>query len=330
MILTTNPNVSMKFLKYLIFLILILIIGFSIYIAVQPNTFEITKSKTINAPAKVIFETLKDSTKWGEWSKWHSENISQSTFSENPLSIQQKITTNDLPASDIQWEFKPNGNGTTDVNWKLRAENVSFGTKVKAFLKGGFDNVMGLNNDDSLDQLNDAVIKSMKVYTIEINGVTDYGGGFYMYKTTASTASNISNEMAKQYADILNYMNSNTIPMSGMPFTIYLQMDRSNGEVIMSNAIPVNNEVTVAEDSTILCGFMERTSALKVTLKGNYTNLQEAWDIAYKHLKDNQLEASEISPFEIYVNDPGDVPNPANWITEIFIPIKTQETEPTL
>jgi len=320
----------MKFLKYLIFLILILIIGFSIYIAVQPNTFEITKSKTINAPAKVIFETLKDSTKWGEWSKWHSENISQSTFSENPLSIHQKITTNDLPTSNIQWEFKPNGNGATDVNWTLRAENVSFGTKVKAFLKGGFDTVMGLNNDDSLDQLNDAVIKSMNVYTIEINGVTDYGGGFYMYKTTASTASNIRNEMAKQYADILNYMNSNTIPMSGMPFTIYLQMDRSNGEVIMSNAIPVNNEVTVAEDSTILCGFMERTSALKVTLKGNYTNLQEAWNAAYKHLADNQLEPSEMSPFEIYVNDPGDLPNPANWITEIFIPIKTEETEQIL
>lgn len=330
MITTTNRNISMKFLKYLIFLILILIIGFSIYIAVQPNTFEILKSKTINAPAKVIFETLKDSTKWSEWSEWHATNIGQNTFSENPLSIQQKITSNELPNSAINWELKPNGNGTTEVNWTLKAENVSFGTKVKAFLRGGFDTVMGLHNDDSLDQLNDVVIKSMKVYTIEINCVTEYGGGFYMYKTTASTASNISNEMAKQYADILNYMNTNTIPMSGMPFTIYLQMDRANGEVIMSNAIPVNSQVTVDENSNILCGFMERTSALKVTLKGNYTNLQEAWNVAYKYLNDNQLEASEMSPFEIYVNDPGDVPNPANWITEIYIPIKTQETEPTL
>lgn len=319
----------MKFFKYFIFLILILIIGFSIYIAVQPNNFEITKSKTINAPAKVIFETLKDSTKWGEWSEWHSKNISKSAFSESPLSIQQNIATNDLPNSDIHWELQPNGNGTTDVNWNLKAENISFGTKVKAFFSG-FDNVMGLSNDESLEKLNDVVIKSMEVYSITINGVTEYGGGFYMYKTTASTSSNISNEMAKQYADILNYMNSNTIPMSGMPFTIYLQMDRTNGEVIMSNAIPVNSQVTVGENSNILCGFMERTSALKVTLKGNYTNLNEAWNLAYKHLNDNQLEASEMSPFEIYVNDPGDVPNPANWVTEIYIPIKTQETEPTL
>ena len=75
---------------------------------------------------------------------------------------------------------------------------------------------------------------------------------------------------------------------------------------------------------------MERTIVVKVTLKGNYTNLKEAWNIANNYVKDNQLEASEMSPFEIYVNDPGDLPNPADWMTEIYIPIKTQETEPTL
>lgn len=330
MILTTNRNISMKFIKYLIFLILILIIGFSIYIAVQPNTFEITKSKTINAPAKVIFETLKDSTKYGEWSEWHATNISQSTFSENPLSIVQKTTSGDLPSSDIYWELKANGNGTTEVNWILKAENVSFGNKVKAYLKGGFVNMMGLSNDKSLDKLNDVVIKSMEVYNIEINGVTEYGGGFYLYKTTSSNANNVSNEMAKQFADILNYMNSNSIPSSGMPFTIYIHLDLDSGDATMSNAIPINNQVIVTENSTILCGYMERTKAVKATLKGNYTNLKQAWKLTVQYFKDNQLIASEIDPFEIYVNDPGDVPNPANWITEIYIPIKTQETEPTL
>ena len=306
------------------------IIGFSIYIAVQPTTVEITKSRVIKAPASVIFKTVKDSTKWSDWSEWHTTNISESSFSENPFAIQQKVVKSELPTSDIQWQFKPNGNGTTEVNWTLKADSLSFGTKIKAFLKGGYENVFGLSDDNSLAKLEEVVTKRMKAYNIQINGLTEYGGGFYLYKTTSSTASNISNEMAKQFADILNYMNSNTIPMSGMPFTIYLQMDTNNGDVIMSNAIPVNSQVTVAENSTILSGFMERTIVVKVTLKGNYTNLKEAWNIANNYVKDNQLGASEMSPFEIYVNDPGDLPNPADWMTEIYIPIKTQETEPTL
>ena len=67
---------------------------------------------------------------------------------------------------------------------------------------------------------------------------------------------------------------------------------------------------------------MPKTEALKTTLKGNYTNLSEAWTEAYKYISENNLEQSDLKPFEIYQNDPGEFPNPADWITEIYIPIK--------
>ncbi len=317
----------MKFLKYLIFLILIFIIGFSIYIAVQPNDFEITKSKTINAPASVISEIIKDSTQWNDWMPWKDTYKLTTIPSTNALGIHQHLTESSLPNTDINWLLQPNGDGTTTINRTLKAGNLSFGVKMAAFFKGGYENYYELDTDDSFNKLSELIIKSIDAYTITVNGLTDYGGGFYMYKTASSTASNISNTIAKQYADILNYMNSNSIPMSGMPFTIYLQMDFDNGDVIMSNAIPVNSQVVVTDESNILCGYIDRTTALKVTLKGNYTNLKETWSTAYRYLNDNQIVPSEMSPFEIYINDPGDIPNPANWITEIYIPISTEETE---
>ena len=40
------------------------------------------------------------------------------------------------------------------------------------------------------------------------------------------------------------------------------------------------------------------------------------------YLVKNNLEQSEEKPFEIYTTDPGNYPNPADWITEIYIPIK--------
>ena len=60
---------------------------------------------------------------------------------------------------------------------------------------------------------------------------------------------------------------------------------------------------------------------MKIILKGNYTYLADAWDVALKHIADNNLVQSQEKPFEIYTNDPGDFPNPADWVTEIYIPI---------
>lgn len=67
---------------------------------------------------------------------------------------------------------------------------------------------------------------------------------------------------------------------------------------------------------------MPKTKALKTTLKGNYTNLPKAWEAAQKHVAENNIQQSDMFPFEIYQTDPDNVPNPANWVTEIYIPIK--------
>lgn len=313
----------MKSLKYIIFLLLIAIIGISIYVAVQPNSFEVSQSKTIKAPASVLFETIKDTSSTDRSSFWKKNEQLKSSSYNPPFSIQQSYTSNEIANSDLSWNLKPNGNGTTNVTKSLSAKNLSFLFKAKTIFSGGMEQDIANQLEKDLEKLEADVIRSMEVYTINVDGITEYGGGFYMYKTTSSTASNISNMMARQYAEILNFMQDNAIEATGHPFTIYNEMN-DNGSVIMSNAIPVQNKVTVAEESNILCGYLDRTKVLKTTLKGNYTNLHEAWETAMTYLKDNGLEPSDVNPFEIYTNDPGDVPNPANWTTELYIPLKTE------
>ncbi|WP_255449809.1 hypothetical protein [Seonamhaeicola sediminis] len=60
----------MKAFKYVLFLLLIGIIGISIYIAVQPNSFEVTRTRTIEAPAQVIYSNVIDFKNWADWSSW--------------------------------------------------------------------------------------------------------------------------------------------------------------------------------------------------------------------------------------------------------------------
>jgi len=51
--------------------------------------------------------------------------------------------------------------------------------------------------------------------------------------------------------------------------------------------------------------------------------LKEAWEKAMTYISDQGLEASENGPnLEAYVTDPMDYPNPADWVTEIYVAIK--------
>ena len=69
---------------------------------------------------------------------------------------------------------------------------------------------------------------------------------------------------------------------------------------------------------------MEPVKAVKVSLKGNYEHLSEAYTKGRQYIDKN---GHQIDPdrkmFEVYVTDPGEVPNPANWLTEVYIPIIT-------
>lgn len=339
----------MKFLKYIVFLLLILLIFLSIYIALQPSEFSVTRTRNIQAPAAVIYDNVKDFKNWEAWSSWVEEKPdtkitlpektegvgSYYTWEEDDdgvgtmktiaavanKSLSQEMQFGDFPKSDVAWDLKPNDDGTTEVTWNIAGKDLPFKFKAFSALMGGMEKQIGPHFERGLELLDSIVVNSMKAFDVKVDGITEYGGGFYMYKTTAATPENISQVMGKQYGEILSFMAQNNIKQTAMPFTIYDNPD-ANGNVVMSNAIPVLNRVPAKRGSDVLCGYIPKTKALKTILKGNYTNLGAAWEKAMTHLAENNLTQSNIKPFEIYQSDPGNVPNPANWITEIYIPIK--------
>jgi len=116
-------------------------------------------------------------------------------------------------------------------------------------------------------------------------------------------------------------MQQNKITMAGMPFTIYNEWDEVNGTVIFSTAIPVNERIIVTEGD-VFCGYMEPLTAVKTVLIGDYTNLAEAYQKAQEYVAQNNLIVDPGKKmFEVYSNDPGSVPNPAEWRTEIYVPV---------
>ncbi|QFZ55251.1 transcription activator effector-binding protein [Oceanihabitans sp. IOP_32] len=339
----------MKKLKYLLFLLLIGIIGTAIYVAVQPNDFKVTRSHTIPAPTAVVFNNVVDFKNWEFWSSWVETNpelqitLSEETEGLNALLswqvkddkgsiktteitkntlVKQQLQFGDYPPSEVLWEFDSSADGSTQVSWTVSAKDLPFDYKFYTVFSGDLEEEIGGHLERSLKNLDSVVVHSMKVYSVKIDGVTEYGGGFYMYKTTSATGVNMSDIMDEQYHAVLSYMTNQSIAQTGKPFTIYHSRDSSRNEFIMSQAIPVQNKVVVTGNSAVLCGYMPKIRVLKATLKGDYRYLPEAWETVQNYLNENYMERSDVLPFEIYQNDPKNVPNPADWITEIYFPIK--------
>lgn len=339
----------MKALKYILFLLLILVIGFAIYVAVQPNEFSVTRTKTLQAPQQMVFNNVSDFKNWEAWSSWREADPdmvitlpeqtagiggsyswedkdgvgTMKTTTMDPYNtIVQEMQFGEFPASQIQWDFKPTDDGKTDVTWNIAGKDLPFGFKFFSVLMGGMEKQIGPHFERGLDKLDSILVADMSKYDVKINGVTEYGGGFYLYKTTNANNSNISAKMAENYGSIMQFMGSSGAQMAGMPITVYNEMNNENGTVIMSNGLPIVSRVDIPEDSDISIGFMPKMKVLKTTLTGNYTNLEKGWSAANKYLSENGLEQSDQKPFEIYTNDPGQFPNPADWKTEIYIPLK--------
>lgn len=349
----------MKLFKYLFFLLLIVIIGGSIYVATLDGNYQAEESIVIPAPKKMIFNEVNNYRYWENWDPWlkkkpdskitypektSGEGASYAWVGTSPVGHMftqevvpsTKITQNRITSHTFgqakrhfYWHFKTVDKGTK-VTWGVKGEqsfmekafevreDSSLSKRMKPLLKDGLN---GLKNE---------ILKKMQVHKVNVDGVTQYGGGYYMYSTTASknNPSAIASKLAKIIPDVRHYMTSNDIQKSGSGLAVYNKIDEQNGSVIISAGIPTPSQVATPGDSSILCGFVESQKVLKTTLKGNYSNLDEAWKAAndYINAHDNIERIPDGTPIEVFVNDPNEVANPANWVTELYIPIQEKES----
>ena len=338
----------MKFFKYILFLLLIGIIGFAIYIAVQPNEFEVSRERTINAPASVIYNNVIDLKNWESWSSWverdpetvitlsdktkgvdgsytwvdsHGEGSMKTLATTPNLTIDQELQFGDFHPSKINWKFESTQPNKTKVTWKMNSNKVPFIFKASALFSGGFDSMIGPDFERGLEKLDSIVVSSMSKYNVTVEGVTEHSGGFYLYNTTSCKISDMPIKMGESMQLVHGYAQANNITMAGRPFSIYHKWDQENGNVMFSSCIPTNSKV-ITSDSNVLTGKLKPFKAVKTVLKGDYKNLKEAWDKTSKHIAAKNLVTKETGiALENYITDPMAVQNPAEWVTEIFVEV---------
>ena len=176
----------MKALKYIFLLLLILIIGVAIYIGVQPNSFEVNRSRLIKAPAAVIYDQVIDFKTWEDWSSWveadpdmiitlpeTSEGVGGSyqwedkdgvgtmttLYATENESITQEMQFGEFPASEINWKFIPEEGGTT-VDWTISGQDLPFTFKLFSTLMGGMESQIAPHFERGLEKLDLIILET--------------------------------------------------------------------------------------------------------------------------------------------------------------------------
>jgi len=341
----------MKALKYLFLLLLLIIVAGAIYVATLESSYDVSRTKIIKAPVEVVYNNVNDYANWPDWSPWiEQEPLAALTFGEKTSdegatygwngeilgegsmetlavktneSINQKITFIKPweSQSDIYWTFKSVEEGT-EVSWGMKGE-LDFMSRAFMTFSGGMEKEVGPDFERGLFKLDSVLQVNMKKYSITVNGPTTHGGGYYLYSTTSCKMDEFQAKMNEMMPKAIMYAQKNKIQMAGAPFTIYHVFDEENNAVIFSCAVPVAEKVITESGSGIQTGMLKPFKAIKTTLKGDYGNLKEAWETTYKYLIDSKLEQVVGSAsIEVSLTDPMNTPNPADWLTEIYVPVK--------
>ncbi len=347
----------MKILKYLFFLVLLIIIGSAIYFGTKDGTYNIQDSMVIKAPPEVVFNKVNDYKSWEKWGPWKKEDSTITfTYAEKTSGegasyswdgdmSGSMTTTKVIPNKEIEQDLTlktPAGERHPKVYWNF--EDVDGGTKVTWGMKGehtlidkayyslsgmDFEKQMHSMNKVGLEGIADEVAEAMKEYSINVDGVTQYGGGYYMYTTSVAKMDELDKKTKPMMNLVIDFITKNNLNMAGKPFTIFNEMDKANNTVIFSTCVPVKEKVITPEGSPVVCGFMDPVSTVKTTLKGNYEHLPEAYSKGRQYIEKNALQIDPNGKkFEVYTTNPEETPNPANWLTEVYIPI-ISTPEPT-
>ena len=344
----------MKILKYIFFLLLLCVIAGAVYIGTKNSSYDFTSQKIVNAPQDLVYSTLTNFEGLSQWNPYEKETKS---FHYLPVTVKdQKMgsweiesetyqleTIQKIPLKKIKHQLKSPDQDTLNYEkliWSLdKIQDTE--TKIVLEVKGELtfkDKIFQLFSDQELEEKKQRLIQrgfekleaylqvKMNEYSVDIIGTTEYGGGFYMYTATASTISAMPQKLSEMLPVVQAYVSTNNIAQTGKPFTIYNDFNTDLGTTIFSAAVPVRDRVITPANSTVLCDFMPRQRVVKTVLKGDYKYLMEAWEKTRKYLKKQHISINTTLPaFEIYQVDPSVQANPAEWITELYIPIQTTD-----
>ncbi|MEM7480681.1 MAG: GyrI-like domain-containing protein [Acidobacteriota bacterium] len=127
----------------------------------------------------------------------------------------------------------------------------------------------------------------------------------------------IAEALGTMFGSVFQYAIAQGIPFAGPPTSRYPCF--GPGLVTIEAGMPIAGPGE--GEGEIQLGSLFGGEVVTTIHKGSYDSLGQAHEAIQNWLEDNDEEVGG-APWEVYLTDPGEVPNPADWLTEINWPLK--------
>ncbi|WP_163709932.1 SRPBCC family protein [Mangrovibacterium lignilyticum] len=335
----------MKTLKKILTAIAVLLLLFVIIAWFLPQTVEIKRHITIDAPVRVVYNQINDLHSWQKWAVWNQIDPDMKTtyhqlgigegagydweseheqVGHGSLKIRSSVPYDSIL---VDLDFGEKGvaespfyfseeNNQTSVVWSFKTDLGM--NPLHRWMGLLFDSMIGPDLRKGLENLKVVAetIWQEKQPLVELQTLPDMN---YISVRGNVVFSMISAEMARMYGDLYGLIQKDGLQMTDMPFAIYHKID---GDMIdLECGIPVAEKI----DSTdkIHAGTMVSRTYVEADHIGSYNTLRQTHEFIQKWLKDHQITLAG-SPMEKYLTDPYEVTDTAQWITAVFYPVVVQ------
>lgn len=331
-------NCLMKIAKYIILLLLLFGVAFTVFIATQPSSFTISKTKNLATSKENIYKYISN---YNNWNEWYPDLLNDSTLiatvNNNNTAINwlpsTSISTTKLFVSDSIYQIKKTANteqqyiwsfntkkDSVTINWKVKGE-LSFKEKLMVLLKGGVDEIFGEDLSKGLENIEKSLTEGYSKHEIKINGFATKHGTNYIQIKDSCAIKDFEKIRKKNLLELLNFTKENKIDAKGSSFTIFKDWNEKDNFTSFAICVPIDFEIVTTSNPKIQGGKLEPFLALKTTLNGSLDYRKDAWDQSFDYILKNKYTQNETGTYiEVYkvVN----ATKPSDLRTEIYIPVR--------
>ncbi|MCF8372262.1 MAG: SRPBCC family protein [Bacteroidales bacterium] len=328
----------MKALKIIV-LALVIIVGLILAVAAfLPKTVEMGNSIEISASESVVFNQVNNFPNWEKWSPFKSDDMTteyegptagvgaKRTWTSEKMGSGSQIIDESTPFSSIETSLDFGADGKSTSTWTF--EKMDVGVKVTwgmtmIDLSWPMGRIFGLMAPGWMDPFFTKGLQSLKD-TCE--AMPDYSGINEIVTTPATTyaindsclLADMEMKMGEVYGKLVQFFMKNQLEMAGPPLCIY-HVWNPEGFIHFEAAIPTMQ--TIGDQGEIVVSGISESKAVEYLYVGSYDGLGTGHELLGNYISDCGYQMAG-SPYEEYLTDPSNEPDPAKWQTRIVYPIQ--------
>lgn len=142
-----------------------------------------------------------------------------------------------------------------------------------------------------------------------------------LYKAMKVDRDSIGSALGECLPAVFGYVMENGLQPAGHPYVRYMNMSDAFFDIEAGIPLVEGSASQPAADTGIAAGELPAGKVASTIHTGPYEGLREAYAAIERWLNESSDHEAVGPPWEVYLTDPGEVPNPEDWQTEVLFPI---------